>query len=185
VDLRVRPIQVGDVENIIRYFYDASADDIARMGIDRLAFPAEEMMRQSLETVAKSPVGSAESAYLMWLADGEPIGFSSLKDIVKEERAGMHLHMWASRGRGLGARLFCLSAIEFYRQFKLQKIVCEPRAANPMPNRMLQKVGFPLVRTYVGRSSALSQETELNCYSIDRTIAAGFLASDHPIGTFK
>jgi RimJ/RimL family protein N-acetyltransferase len=176
MQLAIRPLQLSDVDRILRYFYDASEADIERMGIDRSAFPPETVMRESLARVARTTAGQGDSAYVVWLADGEPLGFSSLKDIVPGEHAGMHLHMWESRGRGLGAQLFCFSALEFYRLYELPKIFCEPRAGNPMLNRMLQKVGFPLVRTYTGRSSALSQETELNRYFIDPTVAQKYLA---------
>jgi hypothetical protein len=45
-----------------------------------------------------------------------------------------------------------------------------------MPNRMLQKIGFPLEKTYLGRSSALSIRTELNRYVITREVAEQYLA---------
>jgi hypothetical protein len=58
----------------------------------------------------------------------------------------MHLHIWNTerRGKGIGGRLFCLSAIDFFERFEVREIVCEPGASNPYPNRMLQKIGFPL-----------------------------------------
>ena len=54
---------------------------------------------------------------------------------------------------------------------------CEPRAANPAPNRMLRTIGFPLLQTYVGASSELSAVCELNRYEILRDVAEAYLAS--------
>ena len=56
----------------------------------------------------------------------------------------MHLHMWNAeyRGKGYGAKLFCMAALEFYTMFNLKMILCEPRSSNPMPNKMLANIGF-------------------------------------------
>jgi RimJ/RimL family protein N-acetyltransferase len=122
------------------------------------------------------PEAERKGFALIWEIDGEPIGFSSLKNIERGKRGEMHLHMWkaAARGKGYGGKLFCLSALDFYERFALQEIVCEPKASNPMPNGMLRKVGFPLVKTYTGASSELSLVCELNSYLVTKEIAARY-----------
>jgi len=89
----------------------------------------------------------------------------------------MHLHMWRAdlRGKGHGAHLFCLAAVDLYKRFKLKRIICEPKADNPPPNRLLQRIGFPLVSTRIGRGSELGTICKLNCYHIVREIAADYL----------
>jgi RimJ/RimL family protein N-acetyltransferase len=96
---------------------------------------------------------------------------------VPTEFGSMHLHMWRAdlRGKGYGGRLFCLAAIEFYKRFKLKRIICEPKADNPSPNRLLQRIGFPLASTRIGRSSELSSICNLNRYDILREIAEDYL----------
>jgi RimJ/RimL family protein N-acetyltransferase len=64
-----------------------------------------------------------------------------------------------------------LSALDFYERYNLKRIICEPKADNPMANRLLQKIGFPLVLTRVGVSSELAFVCELNRYEIQRKIA--------------
>jgi len=85
--------------------------------------------------------------------------------------------MWRAdlRGRGYGPHLFCLSALDFYQRFNLERIICEPKADNPMANRMLQSIGFPLVFTHVAAGSELSVVCELNRYEILRDIAERYL----------
>ena len=124
-------------------------------------------------TAIRSSADEAPTAYSIWLADGEPIGYSSLKNIRRGQRAEIHLHVWSTafRGRGLGDRLFALSALGFYERFALRQIVCEPSAGNRMPNRMLQKAGYPLLGTRVGASSELSRICLLNTYDVRREIA--------------
>jgi len=166
-----------DVPRVVSYVVDSSPEDRKRLGVANV--PAREALTESLLEACTVPQEFARSSYLIWKVDDRPVGFSSLKGIVPGEHGGMHLHMWETelRGRGFGAILFCRSAVEFHDRFRLRSIVCEPRAANPAPNRMLRKIGFPLVQTYVGASSELSAVCELNRYEILRDVAEAYLAN--------
>jgi len=95
---------------------------------------------------------------------------------VPGDIGSIHLHMWRAdlRGKGYGPLLFCLSAIDFYQRFNLKRIICEPKADNPMANRMLQRIGFPIVLTHVAASSELSVVCELNRYEILLDVAAQY-----------
>jgi len=171
--LTVRPLACEDLDGYIAYFTRPSKADAERMGlaIDRVPSPAR--MRSDLEKMIAAPLAQLRSFVLTWCLDGKTIGHSSLKDIVPGEFGSIHLHMWRAdlRGKGYGPRLFCLSALDFYERFNLKRIICEPKADNPMANRMLKKVGFPLVLTHVAASSELSVVCELNRYEILRDVA--------------
>jgi RimJ/RimL family protein N-acetyltransferase len=126
-----------------------------------------------LEAMIATPVDRLRSFVIAWCVDGQTIGHSSLKNIVPGESGSIHLHIWRAelRGRGYGPRLFCLSALDFYERFNLKRMICEPKANNPMANRMLQKLGFPLVLTHVAAGSELAVVCELNRYEILRDVA--------------
>ena len=87
--------------------------------------------------------------------------------------------MWRAdlRGKGYGPRLFCLSALDFYKRFNLKRIICEPKADNPLANRMLKRIGFPLVLTHVATGSELGFVCELNRYEIPRDVADRYLVA--------
>jgi RimJ/RimL family protein N-acetyltransferase len=175
--LTVRPLASEDFDGFIAYFTRASQADAERMGlaIDKVPSPAQ--LRSDLEAMITTPVDRLRSFILAWCLDGKTIGHSSLKDIVPGEFGSIHLHMWRAdlRGKGYGPRLFCLSALDFYERFNLKQIICEPKADNPMANRMLQRIGFPLVFTHVAAGSELSVVCELNRYEILRDIAERYL----------
>ena len=78
--------------------------------------------------------------------------------------------------RGHGGTLFCLSAVDFYERFQVQEIICEPSADNPLPNRMLRKVGFAVTGSRFGRSSELGADQQLNTYAITRQAAENYLS---------
>jgi [ribosomal protein S5]-alanine N-acetyltransferase len=177
MDLSVRPLAAKDFDSFINYWLGLSQAEIERLGvaIDRL--PSAARMRSDLEAMLAAPYDGVRSFVLAWCINGEAIGHSSLKDIVPTKFGSIHLHMWREdlRGKGYGPYLFCLAAVDFYERFKLKRIVCEPKADNRPPNRLLQRVGFPLISTRIGRSSELSTICKLNRYDIVREIAEDYL----------
>jgi RimJ/RimL family protein N-acetyltransferase len=175
--LTVHPLGREDFAGFIAYFARASKADAERMGLAIDRVPSPNDMRSDLEAMIATPVDRLRSFVLAWCLDGKTIGHSSLKDIVLGEFGSIHLHMWRAdlRGKGYGPRLFCLSALDFYQRFNLKRIICEPKADNPMANRMLQKLGFPLVLTHVAAGSELSVVCELNRYEILRDVAERYL----------
>ena len=170
--LTVRPLASEDFDGYIAYFTRATKADAERMGLAIDRVPSAARMRSDLEVMIATPVDRLRSFVLAWCVDGKTIGHSSLKDIMPGDFGSIHLHMWRAdlRGKGYGPRLFCLSALDFYERFNLKRIICEPKADNPMANRMLKKVGFPLVLTRVAAGSELSVVCELNRYEILRDI---------------
>ena len=175
--LTVRPLASEDFDGFIAYFTRASKADAERMGLAIDRVPSAIKMRSDLEVMIATPVDQLRSFVLAWCIDGKAIGHSSLKDIVPGEFGSIHLHMWRAdlRGKGYGPRLFCLSALDFYERFNLKRIICEPKADNPMANRMLKKIGFPLVLTHVAAGSDLGVVCELNRYEILRSIAERYV----------
>lgn len=175
--LTVRPLDSEDFDGYIAYFTQLSKADVERMGVAVDRVPSAAQLRSDLEAMIATPVDWLRSFVLAWCVDGLTIGHSSLKDIVPGEVGSIHLHMWRAdfRGKGYGPRLFCLSALDCYKRFNLKRIICEPKADNPMANRMLQKIGFPLVLTRVAAGSDLGIVCKLNRYEIVRDVAERYL----------
>jgi RimJ/RimL family protein N-acetyltransferase len=171
----VRPLRRDDIDGFVAYFTDLDREDCARMGIAPERMPSPEKLRADLEANISSTTPT--TFILAWCIEGEVIGHSSLKDIIPGEFGTMHLHMWRTdlRGHGYGPRLFCLSALDFYNRFDLKRVICEPKADNATPNRMLQKIGFPLALTHIAASSELTTPCEVNRYEIVRAIAERYL----------
>jgi RimJ/RimL family protein N-acetyltransferase len=177
--LTVRPLASEDFDGYIAYFTRPSKADAERMGLAIDRVPPATRMRSDLEAMIAAPLNQLRSFVLAWCVDGNTVGHSSLKDIVPGDVGSIHLHMWHAdlRAKGYGPRLFCLSVLDFYQRFNLKRIICEPKADNPMANRMLKKIGFPLVLTHVAASSELSVVCELNRYEILREVAERYLVA--------
>lgn len=177
MDLSVRPLATEDFDAFINYWLGLSQAEIERLGVAIDSLPSAARMRSDLEAMLAPPNDGVRSFVLAWCINGEAIGHASLKDIVPGDFGSIHLHMWRPelRGKGHGPQLFCLAAVDFYERFKLRRIICEPKADNPAPNRLLQRIGFPLISTRIGRSSELSVICKLNRYEIMREIAENYL----------
>ncbi len=173
----MRPLAAEDLDGFIGYWTNLSREEIERMGVAIERVGSANQMRSDLEAAIAASLDTASSFVLVWCLDGKAIGHSSLKDIRPRDFGSVHLHMWRAdlRGQGYGPRLFCLAVLDFYRRFQLKRMICEPKADNPTANRMLQKIGFPLLLTRIGTSSALSIVCELNRYDIVRDIAEKYL----------
>ncbi|MCO5144009.1 MAG: hypothetical protein M9962_13045 [Oligoflexia bacterium] len=173
----VRPMEEDEVSFMLDYWQNCTPEDLERMGVDVKKIPLREIFKKNILDSFANPIEKTKSFYLTWYVGDVAIGFTSLKNIIYSESGEMHLHIWdvSSRGKGYGAVLFCKAALEFYRIFNLKKIICEPRAINPMPNGMLKKIGFPLVKTHEKASSELSLFCELNQYDINKETAIAYL----------
>ena len=173
--MSVRPLAPPEFDQFVSYWLNLSPEEVGRLGVAKERLPSREAMIAGLERMLATPADP--TFVLAWCVNGETIGHSSLKEIVQGETANMHLHMWRPhlRGKGFGPALFCMSAIDFYERFALKQIFCEPKAENPGPNRMLQRVGFPMVGQRVGAASDISAVSTLNRYLIRRDVAETYL----------
>ena len=72
------------------------------------------------------------------------------------------------KASGLGTEFVRRSAAFYFERFNLQKLVCEPWAENPAPNRVLEKLGFAFVRRYRTIPGVIAFEQEVNRYELRR-----------------
>ena len=108
------------------------------VAIDRM--PSATRVRSDLKRMLTARDNDVRTFVLAWCVNGEAIGHSSLKDIVPGDSGSIHLHMWRAdlRSEGHGSHLFCLAVVDFYKRFKLRRMICEPKADNLVANRLLR-----------------------------------------------
>jgi RimJ/RimL family protein N-acetyltransferase len=150
VRYQVREMQLRETNLMIRYFLTADLTFLNRMGVDPKKLPSEVQWFELLREDFARPIRQRHFYYLVWEANGVPIGHCNINKIVFGEAAHMHLHIWDSghRRSGCATQLLRPSIACFFETFRLGVLFCEPYALNPGPNRILPKLGFHLVRTY-------------------------------------
>ena len=149
--LSVREIITEDIPHLIEYWVHSDPAHMEMMGVDLEKLPSAAHVKDMLLTQTSLPYPEKPSYAIIWLADDQPIGHCNINNISFGEEANMHLHIWNKTGRrkGLGSQLLPLTFAYFFKHFQLKKLICEPYALNPAPNRTLEKMGFRFVKEYI------------------------------------
>jgi [ribosomal protein S5]-alanine N-acetyltransferase len=157
-----------ELERVVEYFLNADEPFLRGMGVDPSLLPNRDTWLARLEADLARDDRAKRTCYVGWIHNGVPIGHSSISDISFGEEAHIHLHMWRSdlRKAGLGTEFFKRSARTFMDRFKLKRLICEPFAGNPAPNRVLTKAGFRRTRTYRTVPGPIAFEQEVNRFEL-------------------
>src|SRR5260370_25077795 len=170
-EIEVRPFSGREeYELMLDYFYKADDLFLREMGVDRLKLPERDKWLDALLADHEKSDSERDRFYLVWIFRGRRVGHSSINNIVLGAEAFIHLHLWNSRLRraGLGTEFVRRSANFYFERFNLQKLVCEPSSENPAPNRVLETLGFALVRRYRTTPGVIAYEQDVNRYELRR-----------------
>lgn len=148
--ISVKPAETHHYERIVDYFLNGDFQFLNGMGVDPKLLPSRELWLTTLNENHRKPIEQRNIFYVIWYADGEPIGHSNVNKIVFGKEAYMHLHMWKSdiRRNGLGLELVKQSIPYYFDNFKIKTLWCEPYALNAAPNKTLNKLGFEFIKEY-------------------------------------
>ena len=146
----VKEMKLSEIHFMINYFLQADNDFLAKMGVDPAKLPAFTHWHEILKQDFAQPIADRRFFYLIWELDGILIGHSNINNIVYGKEAFMHLHIWDSTKRQAGSgTIFVSESIKIYFDlFELSQLYCQPYAHNPAPNKLLEKIGFKLLKTY-------------------------------------
>ncbi len=150
MNISVREMKEDDVASVVDYFVNADADYLWGMGADKNKLLGRGEWIRMLNIELAKPNNEKKFYYMIWELDGEPLGHSNINEIEYGNIATMHLHLWQSgkRRNGMGLRFLGLTIPHYFDGFKLKKLICQPYALNPAPNRIIRKIGFEFVREY-------------------------------------
>ena len=168
--LNIRELQVNDIEKIVDYFIDADAEFLKAMGADKSKLPKREKWIKKLESEFKKSYENKEFYYIIWLLDNQVVGHSNVNNIEFEKSATMHLHLWnnSKRKSGLGLEFLRLTIPYYFKNLKLEKLICEPSSNNIAPNKVLKNLGFELVRTYDTTPGWINFHQTVNRYELTK-----------------
>ena len=170
-EIEVHPFSsCEEYELMLDYFCKADDTFLRGMGVDRLKLPERDKWLDALLADHQKPDNERDRFYLIWTFAGQRVGHSSINKIVPGIEAFIHLHVWDSQLRrsGLGTEFVRRSADFYFQRFNLKKLVCEPRADNPAPNRVLEKLGFAFIRRYRTTPGVIAYEQDVNRYELRR-----------------
>lgn len=168
MDIRVREVQLNDIDLIANYWLESDPDFLVGMGVDLDKLPSRKDIKEMLTVQIHTPIAEKKSYALIWELNGVQIGHSNVNGIEFEKEATMHLHLWqtAHRKKGMGTELVKRSLPFFFDKLRIKKLICEPYALNDAPNKTLRKVGFDFIKKYNTIPGALNFMQEVNRWEL-------------------
>jgi RimJ/RimL family protein N-acetyltransferase len=169
-ELTVRPIGTRpELARVIEYFHSADDTALMNMGVDRALLPDPRAWLERLCRDLNLDNRERQTFFVSWMNGGQPIGHSNINKIAYGDQAYAHLHLWnkVERASGFGEILMRQSLEVYFQKFALRRILCEPYAENPGPNRLLAKLGFRLVKRYRTVPGVINFDQEVNLWQMD------------------
>ena len=168
--LTVREMTAAETDLIVEYFLNSTPEHLEMLGVDPTRFPPAAGWRERLRRECALPADQRSSMLVIWLSDGQPIGFSTSDKIIHGEQANMHLHVTdpGRRSQGVGAECVRRSVDLYFDRLKLKRLFCEPHAFNVAPNRTLQKAGFNDLQTHMTVPGPLNFHQAVTRWVIER-----------------
>lgn len=169
-NISVREMELTDIDLVADYWLKSNPDFMESLGVDLEKLPSREELTSMLHEQINLPIHKKQSYALIWEIDGIAAGHSNVNNIEYGKVATMHLHLWQSihRQKGLGSNLLRLSLPFFFRNLQIEKLIVEPFAYNPAPNRTLEITGFRFVKTYTTIPGSLNFEQEVNLWEMTK-----------------
>ena len=148
--LSVREMKKEEIPMVVDYWCGAEPTYLKSLGVDLDRMPSPEDLQRMLHDQLGKSYEKKPAYCITWLVDGVPSGHSNINRIAFGEEASMHLHLWHghARRRGLGSKLIQLTLPFYFDNFALNRLVCEPFALNPAPEKALQQSGFVFEKEY-------------------------------------
>ncbi|MEW7278903.1 GNAT family protein [Aquimarina sp. 2201CG1-2-11] len=170
MNVSVREMKQMDVEVIADYFRNASSFFLKGMGADKNKLPSRKDWIEKIRLEIETSIEVKEFYYIIWEINNEAVGHSNINKIVFGETATMHLHLWKEnlRNKGVGVTLLKKTIPFYFRNFNLKKLICEPYALNPAPNKVLPKVGFTFIKNYMTTPGWINFYQSVNRYEMTR-----------------
>jgi RimJ/RimL family protein N-acetyltransferase len=171
----VREMTLSEVDLRIDYFLNATDDHLRVLGVDRTLLPSRESWQAFYQADYARPVADRLNYNLAWELAGRIVGFSSADNITFGDQAFMHLHIIESGDRrvGMGTEFVRLSAVQYFKVLKLQRLYCQPNAFNVAPNRTVQRAGFRYVFTQEMQPSPINFLQPITRWVLDKPSTSG------------
>jgi RimJ/RimL family protein N-acetyltransferase len=170
MQLSVREMKLSEVHLVIDYFHNSTPEYLDSMGVDPSRLLSREAWYAKLESEFALPLKQRQWFPVIWLQNGNPVGYSSCDRIEFGEKAIMHLHVTRPefRRQGIGAESVRQSVEIYFESFRLKKLFCQPYALNVPPHRTLQKAGFKYVKTYMTVPGPINFHQAVTQWVMDR-----------------
>lgn len=103
-DIDIRNFTYGDIEPLVKYWTKNSEEFWRARGVDKAKLKSKDEFTAVYETMFLEKGDIWNAAVIVFR--GNPIGVHALTDILENESAIFHAHIWEENYRGLGIGIF-------------------------------------------------------------------------------
>jgi [ribosomal protein S5]-alanine N-acetyltransferase len=169
-NITIREMTIQDIDHIADYWMKSSGEHLRAMGVDITKIPGRDFFTAMLNEQYHKPLQEKRSYCLIWLLDEQPVGHCNTNPTFFGKEAYMHLHLWnaETRKKGIGYQFLGLSIPKFFETLELNRLISEPYALNPAPNKSLEKIGFVFEREYTTTPGSLNFEQPVKRWVMTR-----------------
>lgn len=168
--ITIREITEADIHPIVSYWTDAPHSYLEAMGIDTTDLSRFDAMAAGIQAELAATYPEKKTLHLIAEFGGQAIGHVYVNNVQFGAAAFVHLHLWRGtpKGQKLGRRMVAAAIPYFFEKLELMALLCEPAAANPAPNRTMERLGFSLVKTYETVPAGWNFLLEVNQWRLSR-----------------
>jgi RimJ/RimL family protein N-acetyltransferase len=177
--IAIRPYKARDIPPHVSYLHDSAPSFLEQIGFDLEQFPNREACTElfAAELAQDRSVGFVRR--VVGELEGQTVSLASIEIPKDEPDRYAHFHILepALRGCGLGSPLLVVSLRALMDQHQLDRIYLEPGAHNPPINRLLVKLGLPLVGSLDKAAGLWALRVRVNRYEATRAKVEALVAS--------
>jgi RimJ/RimL family protein N-acetyltransferase len=169
--LTLRAPKVSDAAYIAEYWFGpASAHLLAYT--DAAAFGNKEETLARTEKFFASVSSQGPWSTLIADVDGQPSGNVLINNLVPEEEALVHVHIWDPNLRRIGIASQMAQDVfaYFLDAFKLKRLILQVQTENIPVIRLLESVGLPSEGTFFGKAAPICKEGHYMRFVITRPL---------------
>ena len=166
-DVTIRDFLPEDIIPMVKYWTQSSAEFWKVRGVAKDKLNTEGEFTERYKNAFLNNGGVKTIAVIQFF--GKAIGVHSLTDLIENESAVFHAHIWdeENRKRGIGFYSYLKAAEYFMYKLNLKKIIFKTPIINIGANRIKKKLGIPKIGETIFESPILFAPLEANLYELN------------------
>lgn len=166
----LRAPKSSDAIHIAEYWFGADSAHLLAF-TDVSMFGSKDEMLARMEKTFASISSEGPWSTLVLDVDGQPSGNTLINNLIPEEEALVHVHIWnpGLRRTGIASQTARDVFDYFLDAFKLKRLILQVQTENLPVLRLLESLGLKSEGTFFGKAAPICKEGHFERFIITRT----------------